>query len=683
MKRNKNNKIAIGKAFVPLFLVALALSTGACTDTIKFGDAFLEKPAGGDTNEDTVFNSSIYTTQFLNSIYRRQYYGLTYGTGAANCNNGWTGKFEALTDCWELYYASAMPWKQYYTGSLDASSTPLFSYNKEQVWEAVRACYKILEHIDNVPGYTDAERASIKAQTKCLIASRYFDTFQFYGGLPLITHSYTGSESSYDAPRATVEETVNFMVNLLDDAINTPDFTWAYDDTELVSEAGHWTKAGAMALKARILMFAASPLFNADQGYYGGTSEAEQKHLVWYGNYDKSRWTRAKEACKAFLDKLDAEGGYELVQADSKTPQGYRVAFRHAYFDEGSPEVLHSVRITNKQGSSYNWYSWVKLGRSAYAVTQEYVEKFPWADGTPYDWDKEKANGTLNRMFLTGDSVKGKTLLQNVKLTRDPRLYESVIVNMMQPTLDWSTGNMSGNPYELWERGSQAGTNPGLETGTWATGYQNNKYIGVGSSDYNGHGLQWATLRLSDVYLMYAEALIQSDGNLTEALKWINKVRNRVGLKNLEDVDAKYKTDKDALLEELLNERVRELGFENARYFDLVRYKRKDIFEKPLHGLHIYRMVKNPTTGKFERCDMQWYSASKGSTFTCSDGTKVKIAYKDGIQQPTVFDYEIFPLTKGARYWWTHGYDAKWYLNPFQRTEINKGYGLVQNPGWD
>ena len=130
------------KGLIPLFLAGVLLFTGACTDPIKFGDSFLEKPAGGDTNEDTVFNSSVYTTQFLNNIYRQQYYGLTFGTGNANCNNGWTGKFEALTDCWELYYAAALPWKQYYTGSRDANSDGLFGFSSEKVWEAVRASYK-------------------------------------------------------------------------------------------------------------------------------------------------------------------------------------------------------------------------------------------------------------------------------------------------------------------------------------------------------------------------------------------------------------------------------------------------------------------------------------------------------------------------------------------------------------
>lgn len=675
-----------------IFLLAITtaslstpLLTTGCTDPIKFGDSFLEKAPGGDTNEDTVFNSSVYTKQFLNRIYRLQYYGLTYGSGNANCNSGWTGKFEALTDCWELYYASALPWKLYYTGSRDASSDGIFGYDNEYVWEAVRACYKLLEHIDNVPGLTDSEIACMKAEAKCLIATRYFDAFQFYGGLPIVTQTYSGTEGTYNLPRATVEETVNFMVNLLDEAIATPQFPWAYDDTTLQTEAGHWTKAGAMALKARILTFAASPLFNAEQGYYGGTSEAEQQHLVWYGNYDQTRWTRAKEACKAFLDSLNANGGYELEQAEGTRPQDYRVAFRHAYFDEGSSEVLHSVRVTYKAGSNYNWYYWVRLGRSAYAVTEEYVEMFPWSDGTPFKWEQDSIDGKLNHLFLKGDTVSGNVMLQNVELTRDPRLYESAVVNGMMPTLDWSTGAMSGVPYELWVGGRNALYNSEQETGTWATSYINMKYsLGDGNnSDYNGHGLQWVTLRLPDVYLMYAEALIQADGNLTEALKWIDKVRARVGLKGLEEIDSNYETDASALLEELLNERARELGFENARYFDLIRYKRADIFEKQLHGMHIYRMVKNPTTGGFERCDVAWYNASRGTTFTCSDGTEVKVSRKDGVAQPSVFTYERYPLTRGSRIWWTEGFDPKWYLSPFPSTEINKNYGLIQNPGWE
>ena len=684
MKRYKINNKILGGA---LALAALAspLMFSSCTDTIQFGNSFLEKAPGGDINEDTVFTSPVYTKQFLNAIYRQQYYGLTFGTNAGHCNSPWTGKFDALTDCFCLYYSSAVPWKFYYNGSKNADSESMMEFNSDLVWEAVRASYLLLEHVDNVPGLTESEKASMKAQAKCLIASRYFDLFPFYGGLPLVYNSFSGTDSSYDLPRATAEETVEFMVKLLDDAIATPDadFPWAYDETTLQTEAGRWTKAGAMALKARILQFAASPLFNDSQGYYGGTSEAEQKRLVWYGEYKPEYWTRFKEACKAFIDKLSTDGGYSLEQADGTRPQDYRLAYRKAYFDEGSSEIIHSVHWLNKPNSQYVWYSWMGHNRTVYSVTQEYVEMFPWSDGTPFDWDKAETEGKLNQMFIKGDSVEGKALLQNVLLTRDPRLYETAIVNGTPSTLDWTTAAMTGNPYETWVGGSTSNNNSVDEQYGFATSYRNMKYS---FGEYSGHGLQWATIRLSDVYLMYAEALIQTNtnGNFKDAIEWIDKVRERVGMKGLVECnpDKDLLHNKELLMQELLRERACELGFENARYMDMVRYKMKSTFEKPLHGIRIYRMVKNPTTGKFERCNMQWYKAKKGQTFTCSDGTKVKVAYKDGIQQPTVFEYEKFELNKGKRKWWTQGFDPKWYLTPFKTTEINKGYGLVQNPGW-
>ena len=74
------------------------------------------------------------------------------------------------------------------------------------------------------------------AEAKCLIAARYFDMFRHYGGLPLLYASFTGTESGYEIPRATVEETVNYMIKMLDDAINSGGLVWAYADADLASE---------------------------------------------------------------------------------------------------------------------------------------------------------------------------------------------------------------------------------------------------------------------------------------------------------------------------------------------------------------------------------------------------------------------------------------------------------------
>lgn len=183
----------------------------------------------------------------------------------------------------------------------------------------------------------------------------------------------------------------------------------------------------------------------------------------------------------------------------------------------------------------------------------------------------------------------------------------------------------------------------------------------VMGDDYLRLPTQWVTLRLSDIYLTYAEALAQT-GNLAKACEQINIVRARVGLPGIAESNPQLNllSDKDALIEEILRERACELGMEDSRFFDLIRYKRADIFEKKLHALCIY-WLKNG-----QRNESAWYN-----------GNKILRGY-----YPTEFEYEKVEWSQSPRSWWTDGFDPKWYLSPFPITEINKGYGLVQNPGW-
>lgn len=90
-----------------------------------------------------------------------------------------------------------------------------------------------------------------------------------------------------------------------------------------------------MALKCKILQFAASPLFNDNQGFAGGSSEAERQLLVWYGGYRSDLWTRCLEACREFFNALNSNGFYELNQATGATPTqaDYRYAYRMGYIE--------------------------------------------------------------------------------------------------------------------------------------------------------------------------------------------------------------------------------------------------------------------------------------------------------------------------------------------------------------
>ena len=657
--------------------IAMVLTTASCTDNIAFGNDFLDKAPSNSTTKDSVFSKAEYAEQFLTGVYSLQYYGIPYrsSSSAPLSASYWQGKFDALTDIYHLHFPSSSIYQSYYTETFTASSDgSIYGFDTENVWELVRAAYLFLENVGSVPDMSDDDKAVFSGEAKCLIASAYFNLFKFYGGLPIVKSSFTGLDESYWMPRATVDSTVTFMTGLLDEAAAV--LPWAYTGTEAQTETGRWTRAGAMAPKCKILQFAASPLFNSDQPYYGGTTEAEQQHLVWYGGYNQDLWTQCREACDEFFDALAANGYYEMTEPAGTTTADYRYAFRYGYVNQASTEVIHSVRVsTSTHDSKYSAYTLMGDNeRYAYTPTQEYIEMFPWSDGTPFDWEKDSLAGLLDQMFVKGDTVEGLQDLQNRVLTRDPRLYETVRINGVPQVTEWSSGKCSGDIFESWVGGTTALNQPKTETGVFATGYANNKYY-VGSC-YDRQAPQWDVLRMSDLYLTYAEALLQADNDFTRAIEYVDKVRARVGLKGLVECnpDKPLTTDKDSLMEEILRERACELGFENERYFDLIRYKRADIFSKRLHGLRIYRLVKNEETGEWERSETKW---TDGDKKTDSDDPTAS-----GFYEPTHFDYERFELTQPVRLAWTNGFDPKWYLFPFPQTEINKGYGLVQNPGW-
>ncbi len=692
-----------------LALVSAAVTT-ACTDDVKFGNAFVEKAPGGTVTIDTVFNSAEYTRQFLTGIYGMQYYGLPF-TNASGCptsQNHYYGKLDALTDCYQIHWNETAIYQAYYSNTLDATQDPLVSFMNDKVWEAVRQAYLLIENVDKVPGMSLEEKENLKAQAKCLIAARYFDLFSCYGGLPIVRKAFTGTEGNYEElKRGTVAETVEFMVGLLDEAKGNLPWAWdhstgATEDVSAYQNMGRWTKAGALALKAKILLFAASPLYNSDKPYYDGSTPAEQQLLVWYGNYDPARWTRAEQACREFFaangetdpmsPTLGVGGEYELNQPTENSADAYRQAYRMGYIYQGSKEIIHSTRVATIYGTqgTYAWWNWVILGRNSYCPTVEYVEMFPWLSGEPFQWDeansapvtptstlKNNANQTLDiqgQLFFSPPKRSGKRTIQKYPL-RDPRLYENAIVNGQSYNLDWNTGTTDPQAqiYELWIGGNDAGLDIANTKGEiieklrtrYPTGFGTIKYY-LGE-EYHRKFMHWVYLSYDEMLLMWAEALAQT-GNQAAALNCVNRVRARVGLKTMETFDPSLTSNKDKLIEEILRERACELGMSNNRYYDMCRYKRGDWMTKRLHGLKMTRL--QDVVGNWVEKFTPWYGDEKNS----------------GVAEPDHFKYEKFELQNRARVQWDMNPDdkdiKKWFLFPMPIAEINKGYGIIQNPGW-
>ncbi len=646
-----------------LLLVGSTLSTSSCVDQIRVGDAFLEKAEGEDVDEDLIFSSKVYTEYLLWQCYEGLY------APFKSCYTLNSGVMEALSDIMH----SELGWDElgrvFYTGTLTAANANsswvqsrfafisqggiqnMDNQSKRSIWNCVRDCELLIDNIDRVPDMTDEERAQYTAEAKVILASKYFDGIRHFGGLPIVDHAFSGEEQ-LDEGRSTLEETVNFAIGLLEEAIDEPNLPWNLADTDLDTWAGRMTKAAAVALKAKILWFAASPIFNNDTPYCTESPQDAVTALhVWYGNYDQSRWQDVIDACEEFFTMNAANGNYyQLVQPTEATESGYRQAFRTAYRNRGNKETIIEVHdrvyMTDWDQCPANvWHT------GACAATLDWMEMFPWSDGRNFDGQQ-----------YYGERPASVDIFAN----RDPRLYESMVVQKRDYQYQYYG---SDNPVQLWEGGQF------LVCGTaWSCkphGFPTYKYVlDLGSDDQGGQGIiddtpiQYSYIRLADLYLVYAEALAEM-GRYTEALEQVNIVRRRVGLGDIQTMNPglNLTSNKDNLINEILRERACELGFENeSRFNDMNRRLLISDFTKHLRGMRIYRLDDNN-----ERVEEAWSSTS-GETF------------------PTKFEYEEYEISgSNPRFVWDSpsSWSNKWILAPLPPDEINKNYGLTQNPGWN
>lgn len=604
------------KIFNGLILILFAALV-SCADEFKVGDAFLEKAPSVDVDKDVVFNDANYARAFLWNAYTSLYYGRPLNWSAKG-NRMNMGAVDALTDC----FTSGLSWDGvsglYYSGQFNATSdysAAVYSYsNGEEQWTGIRKAWLFIENIGQTPNIDDSEKERLKGEAKMIIACHYADMFRNYGGLPLVTKAFDPNDD-FKLPRATARETMNFITDLCDQAYAV--LPWALQSGEQEQWAGRFTAAAALGLKIRILLFGGSPLFNDSEPYHPEASSAPSvaEQHVWFGGKDMSLWDDVVDACDLFMTRNQQEGNpWDLVQ----NPSNPRQAYQDAYYRRANGELL----IDTRARATVSWYwdadcyylqSYGSYG--AMTPTLEYVNLFPYADGTPFDasfWDRQS---------------KDHYIAEDPFANRDPRLYENCLVNNAEFGMD--------HVAELWIGGREGPANDLASDGAAFTGFAVYKYI-LDKEHMAGKQDQWPYLRLPEIYLSYAEALNEV-GRTSDAYQYVNYVRARVRLPGL-----KSGLTQDEMRKEILDERAREFGVEEVRYYDMIRWKQAKDFRKILHGIRI------------RRGDNSTYSYEKFS---------IKKRFIQDGEDGTIF------------------FTPKWYLSPFPFVEMNKGY-LTQNPGW-
>ena len=670
MITNIYNKVAV-RVITILFPLSTFL-VSACVDEINVGNAFLEKAPGVDVNIDTVFSKAEYTRNFLWSAYGQLY--CTYTAG--NMMNG--APIDVLSDSYHCYVGWGGPIQSYYPGGLteDAQDTEngnfqgKFSYSTKSgldsdaggrvsIYETVRKCWQIIENIDRVPDMSDSEKSRLRGEAYTIMASRYYDAFRNFGGLCLVKKAFAVGEDYFDG-RSTAWQTVEFIDSLIECAIKEPGYIWNVPDADIGQWSGRLTRASARALRAKVWMFAASPLFNNSEPYmrYDKTPTGLENELhVWFGKEDPSLWNRCLQYCDDFFNDNAANGNYyQLIQPESQNEAGYRMAYRRAYRyrnNESRHEKIFDVHPTltlSDGGWGWGWRGFALdcLRQGGAVPTNELMECFGMQDGRNFPYSD---------LYGPGKNPDGIDMFAD----RDPRLYETMVVPQKSLPAGFDYAGMSY--MDSWVGGFLEKNSNVTNKDDVASGYCKFKWLldYYGGNRYDDDYIGVSYIRLAEMYLIRAEARAET-GDLAGALDDLHAVRSRVGLGRIEDMNPELnlKSNKENLINEILRERNCEIGAEcGDRTYDMIRRMRQDLFTKPLHEIRIYCLDAN------------------GNRLTDGDQQ-----YKAGNPWPK-FEYEKPEIVVGHRRWWDAGYwTNKWYLDPLSRIEIQKGYGLTQNPGW-
>lgn len=549
-----------------------------------------------------------------------------------------------------LFTHSGRGYKEFNGANSNPASQGWISGNYEwsNMYTQIRAANIALKNLEE-PMFDNPELAQrLKGEAHFLRAFFYQQLLRYYGAVPLVEKVYELGEEDYTIPRNTYEECVNFIVADCDQASE-------FLEGQPISE-GRATEIAAMALKARVLLYAASdlhdiPTASANSSVIAGYSNPE--YLGYTSGNRTERWEKAKAAAKAVVDM---NLGYKLGLSAPVSPEegeenyvalslggGSGVADASAeielilgrYFVDEKDEGGAYVGRNNGPNGYHNW--------SGNTPTQNLVDDYEMIDGSRFDWDNpDHAGAPYN--------------------DRDPRFYASILHDGAdwKPRTDDVTerdpfNQIQAGQYEIINSSGEKEVYYGLDTRNspiedWNgshTGYTMRKFIDPDPAIIDQNTRQqipWPVLKYTEAVLNYVEACIEL-GEEGEARNWLNRIRYRAGMPEITDSG-------DALMERYRNERRVELVYEEHRFHDARRW-----------------MVAPETLGEQVRTI---------SVFgTLKSGAEVQVYRYD----PESYDYTYTPMSLDPgiedRQW-----QDKMYFISIHRDEMNRNDKLIQNPGY-
>ena len=629
-----------------MFTVCLLWSIAGCSD-------FLDKTPDDQLTVDMIFTDKIRTEDWLASVYSSvpsPMWGYFKDQGFNIMGDDLT-----IPQEWQQF-----GWRNVYSYTT-ANWSPISAWNPNywvELPKRIRTGLIFNERVRVIPeaGLTEEYVNQMKNEVRFLNAYYYSLMLEIYGPIPFepdVIYPVDAPVEDLMTTQAPYDEIVDWIDQELKEvSTNLPA---VYADN---NDWGRATSIMALAIRARTLLFAASPLFNGNPDLKDWKN-SEGVNL-FRPEYDPQKWGKAAQAHKELIDAAHAAGYslYKEYNSDGSIDpfmSYYNLSLKR--FSDGNKEIIFG-RSDNVDLPGFQAHHLPKGigGNAGMGVTQELVDAFYMKNGiapiTGYNEDGtpiiNPASGYVEKGFSDepekrvtawpggGPSSLNEGTLRpitmsgtyNMYCNREPRFYVSVIFNECWLGVD--------NRRAEFLMGSGRDTGPTFDAPQ--NGYNVRKRISLEVFPReNRHPYQPGVLyRLAEAYLSYAEALNESQGPTDEVYEYVNLVRDRAGIPDLQPG-----LSKDQMREAIQHERRIEFNCEGIRFNDIRRWKQGEkYFETQLYGMNF-------------------------------NGTKKS----DDVNDPEAFYKRTFYKN---RY-----FNKRMYLWPVPQAQLDINPNLVQAPGYN